>query len=180
LVAELALLGRTATGRVALDTAEVASAVEGTLDALVGAVRLVVADLTAVEALAGQTAALGLVGTLTSEVADLVAAVVLSVYGNSQRRTALTCDRPDRHLRLHRQHQHRRRRCPSCQHRQYRQYPQLSSRRLCMSVRLMASKCSGVHTSSGIPRHRCCTCSSMLAYKRLYLKGEHTRSRLTR
>jgi hypothetical protein len=77
LIAELALLGvgRTATSRVALDTAGIASTGEGTLDALIGAISLVVTDLTAVEALASQTTAPGLVGTLASKVASLVAAV---------------------------------------------------------------------------------------------------------
>jgi hypothetical protein len=78
LVAQLALLGvgGALASRVALDTTRVAGAAEGTLDALVGAVRLVVADLSAVEALAGEAAALRLVGTFAGEVAGLVAAAV--------------------------------------------------------------------------------------------------------
>jgi hypothetical protein len=60
---------------VALDTTSVAGAVERTLDALVGTVRLIVADLSAVVALAGETATLRLVGAFAGEVAGLVAAV---------------------------------------------------------------------------------------------------------
>jgi hypothetical protein len=76
------------------NTAQVASAGERALDPGIGAVCLVVTvdelanmvqyqltgdhspNLAAVEALAGQTAALRLVGTIASEVADLVAAMV--------------------------------------------------------------------------------------------------------
>jgi hypothetical protein len=78
LVAQLALLriGRAVASCMAFDTTSVASAVERTLDALVGTVRLVVADLAAVEALASQAATLGLLRAFASEVAGLVAAVV--------------------------------------------------------------------------------------------------------
>jgi hypothetical protein len=59
---------------VALLVTELAGAVEGTLNALVGAISLVVTDLTAVEALAGETAAaLGLVGAVAGEMAGLLA-----------------------------------------------------------------------------------------------------------
>jgi hypothetical protein len=77
LVAQLALLrvGRAGASGVALNTTGVASTVERTLDALVSTVRLVVADLSAVEALASQAATLGLVGAFACEVAGLVAAV---------------------------------------------------------------------------------------------------------
>jgi hypothetical protein len=60
---------------VALDATSVAGAVERTLDALVGTVRLVVADLSAVVALAGETATLRLVRAFAGKVAGLVAAV---------------------------------------------------------------------------------------------------------
>jgi hypothetical protein len=59
-----------------LYTAGVAGSVEGTLDTLIGAVRLVVTDLAAVEALSSETAALGLVGAFTGEVTSLVAALI--------------------------------------------------------------------------------------------------------
>jgi hypothetical protein len=59
---------------VALLVAELAGAIEGTLEAHVGAINLVVTDLIAVEALAGDTAAApGLVGAVTGEVAGLLA-----------------------------------------------------------------------------------------------------------
>lgn len=76
LIAKLALhrVRRASAGRVTLYTAGIAGSGEGTFDALVGAVRLVVADLAAVEALSSETAALGLVGALAGEVTSLAAA----------------------------------------------------------------------------------------------------------
>jgi hypothetical protein len=59
----------------ALLTASVACAGEWALDALVRAISLVVADLSTVEALSGQAAALGLVGAVSREVIGLSAAV---------------------------------------------------------------------------------------------------------
>jgi hypothetical protein len=78
LIAKLALHGvrRASAGRMTLYTAGVAGSVEGTLDTLIGAVRLVVTDLAAVEALSSETAALGLVGAFTGEVTSLVAALI--------------------------------------------------------------------------------------------------------
>jgi hypothetical protein len=77
LIAQLTLrrVGRAGTSRVALNTTGIASAIERTLDALVGAVRLVVANLSAVEALASQAATLRLVRAFAGEVAGLVATV---------------------------------------------------------------------------------------------------------
>jgi hypothetical protein len=76
LIAEPTLLrvGGAVSGSVAFNTTGVASARERTLDALVGTVGLVVANLTAVEALAGETASLRLVGAVAREVASLAAA----------------------------------------------------------------------------------------------------------
>lgn len=67
-------VGRAAASRVAFNAAGIASPGERTLDALVRAVSLVVADLTAVEAFARQPIALGLARALASEVTGLVAA----------------------------------------------------------------------------------------------------------
>jgi hypothetical protein len=74
----------------ALLVAELAGAIEWTLDALVGAISLVVADLTAVEALAGQTAtALRLVRAIASKVAGLLADAARAV--SSVASTACVC-----------------------------------------------------------------------------------------
>ena len=74
--------------RLALDSAvallvtELAGAVEGTLNALVGAIGLVVTDLTAVEALAGETAAaLGFVRAVAGEMAGLLANTACAIAG---------------------------------------------------------------------------------------------------
>jgi len=78
LIAEPALhrVRRASTGGVTLFAAGVAGSAEGTLNTLIGAVCLVVTDLAAVEALASETAALGLVGALPGEVASLAASVL--------------------------------------------------------------------------------------------------------
>ena len=54
--------------------ASIASSVEGALNALIGTISLVVADLAAVIALSGHAIALWLLRTLSSEVTGLVAA----------------------------------------------------------------------------------------------------------
>lgn len=75
-LAKLADHLRTRASGMAFLVAEVAGAGESTLDAGIGAVGLVVANLAAVVALAGETS--GLVGTLTSEVTFLIAAKEVS------------------------------------------------------------------------------------------------------
>jgi hypothetical protein len=98
LVAEPALLriGWAVAGSVTLDTAGVASARERTLDTLVGAVSLVVANLAAVEALAGETVTFMLVGAVAGKVAGLAAAActistsVLTVIGEVHLHAACT------------------------------------------------------------------------------------------
>jgi hypothetical protein len=60
----------------AVNTAGVTSAGELALDSLVGTVRLVVANLTAVVALSSYAAALGLVWAIPSEVAGLSATMI--------------------------------------------------------------------------------------------------------
>jgi hypothetical protein len=77
LVTEPALLwvGWAIAGRVTLNTTCIASARKGPLDSLVRTVGLVVTNLPAVEAFASETASLRLVGTLSSKVTSLAAAI---------------------------------------------------------------------------------------------------------
>lgn len=56
-------------------TASVTGTCERTLNTGIGAVRLVVSNLTAVEALAGQSATFGLVGTVAGKVTSLLASI---------------------------------------------------------------------------------------------------------
>jgi hypothetical protein len=77
LVAQLARRKGAVAGSMTINSAGVASARERTLDARVGVIRLVVTDLTAVVALAGEAAALGLVG-LVACVASTSAGIAAS------------------------------------------------------------------------------------------------------
>jgi hypothetical protein len=78
LVAEPALhrVGRAVTSSMAVDATRVTSTSELALNSLVGTVRLVVADLTAVVALSSHAAALGLVWAIASEVTGLSATII--------------------------------------------------------------------------------------------------------
>jgi hypothetical protein len=88
LVAKLALhgIGGAATSSMTFFTASIAGSGEWALDTRVGTIGLVVADFTAVEALASQTAtAFGFLGAVTSEMACLCAAVkTVSMYGKAR------------------------------------------------------------------------------------------------
>jgi hypothetical protein len=139
IVAELALnrVGRAVASRMALDTAGVTGAGKFALDTGISAVSFVVANLSAVEALAGEAAASGLVWASMSEVPSLVAAVIMismvkplrgelsnGLLGDSLlRKDALTCGRcHHHHLRQLRRRHHCRHR-PKCHRHQKEQLP---------------------------------------------------------
>jgi hypothetical protein len=118
LLAELACLSRAVAGRMSFLAAEIACTSEGALDAGIGTVRLVVADLAAVVALASQASALGLVRAFASEVTFLIAAVgywLDRAFGDVDSMIT-TCGmhhhHPRRRLMQHRLHCYRHR--PSC------------------------------------------------------------------